>query len=49
MAPTRFVQIAAGPTWLYALDSDGVVWKYYPQEGQRFAFWGKLTTHRAKP
>lgn len=56
----KFIQIAGVDNELYALDEDGVVWKYFPAKPEirnscggiavkgRFAFWGKLTQHRAK-
>lgn len=47
----KFIQITNGTGGLYALDENGHVWKYHPHtpNSQRFAFWGKVTAHRADP
>lgn len=42
-----FVQLAGAGDTLYALDRDARVWKYVPAEGTRYAFWTRLTNHRA--
>ena len=55
---SKFIQISStnlhSGADLYALDEEGVVWKYHPyscgSDGtERFAFWGKITSHRADP
>ncbi len=47
-----FIQITASGKLLYALDSDGGVWKYFPAttypdgEVDRFSAWVRLTQRR---
>lgn len=53
----KFIQITAAHGKLYALDADGDVWVYYPAQMKkyadtakpktRYAFWGRITSHRA--
>lgn len=58
--PDRFVSLAVavdqqtGENRLYAVDAKGGVWRYCPEvrvgdRPKRFAFWTKLTSHRADP
>ena len=43
-----FIFIACGPNEaVYGLDGAGRVWKYIPKTDRRFAFWTRLTDHRA--
>lgn len=46
---SQFIAIAANTDGLFALDNRGWIWKYYPYDEtrDRYAFWGKLTSHRA--
>lgn len=44
---TPFMFIAADNGTLYGLDRAGRVWKYIPKTDRRFAFWTRLTDHRA--
>jgi len=43
----KFIQITGVGNKLYALDENGLVWKYNPATEDRYAFWGKITNHRA--
>lgn len=58
MDKPKFINITTTDFDLFALDESGEVWKYYPErkpktfsitDKGRFAFWGKLTSHRADP
>lgn len=60
MSSPKFIQIACTSKNLYALDEEGRVWRYVPQvkpedvralpagAKARFAFWTRLTAHRAE-
>lgn len=45
----KFVQLTDGPRGLHALGADGGVYRYIPEDKskRRFAFWSRLTDHRA--
>lgn len=45
----KFIAITATASEIIALDADGRVWRYIPAQEKRFAFWTKLTDHRADP
>lgn len=61
MSNPKFIQLATTcdpsripvETVIVALDENGRVWKYCPEVNKggkiRFAFWTKLTDHRADP
>jgi hypothetical protein len=44
----RWKMIAASGNCLFALDARGDVYKYIPKDGSRFAFWTRLTNHKAE-
>jgi len=48
----KFIQITGAKNELYGLTQGGQIYKYYPaanvRNKVRFAFWGKITGHKAK-
>ncbi len=44
----RWKMIAASGNCLFALDTRGDVYKYIPKDGSRYAFWTRLTNHKAE-